>query len=77
MARTSLVDQVILILIDDVRASHLFDLMTKGKLPNIAQIAKNGISSQNCITSYPTKDNIVTIILEMKSPIPVIRNINS
>ena len=54
MVRTSLVDQVILILIDDVRSSHLFDLIGKGKLPNIAQIAENGISSQNCITSYPS-----------------------
>ena len=54
MARTSLVDQVILILIDDVRSSHLFDLIGKGRLPNIAQIAENGISSQNCITSYPS-----------------------
>jgi len=54
MPRNSLVDQVILILIDDVRASHLFDLIGKGKLPNIAQIAENGVSSQNCITSYPS-----------------------
>jgi len=54
MPRSSLVDQVILILIDDVRSSHLFDLIDKGKLPNIAQIANNGISSQNCITSYPS-----------------------
>ena len=54
MARSSLVDQVILILIDDVRASHLFDLIGKGKLPNIAQIAENGVSSQNCITSFPS-----------------------
>ncbi|MHA2288840.1 MAG: alkaline phosphatase family protein [Promethearchaeota archaeon] len=54
MPRSSLVDQVILILIDDVRSSHLFDLISKGKLPNIAQIAKNGISSENCITSFPS-----------------------
>ncbi len=54
MPRNSLVDQVILIVIDDVRSSHLFDLIGKGKLPNIAQIAKNGIFSHNCITSYPS-----------------------
>ena len=54
MPRKCLVDQVILILIDDVRASHLFDLIGKGRLPNIAQIAEKGVSSQNCITSYPS-----------------------
>ncbi|MFX0047643.1 MAG: alkaline phosphatase family protein [Candidatus Hermodarchaeota archaeon] len=54
MSRSSLVDQVILILIDDVRASHLFDLISKGKLPNIAQVAEQGVSCQNCITSYPS-----------------------
>ena len=54
MPQDSLVDQVILILIDDVRASHLFDLIGKGRLPNIAQIAEKGVSSQNCITSYPS-----------------------
>jgi len=54
MARSSLVDQVILILIDDVRSSHLFDFIGKGKLPNIDKIAENGVSSQNCITSYPS-----------------------
>ncbi len=54
MPRIGLVDQAILILIDDVRASHLFDLIGKGKLPNIAQIAEKGVSSKNCITSYPS-----------------------
>jgi hypothetical protein len=54
MPRNNLVNQVILILIDDLRASHLFDLIEKGKVPNIAQIANNGISSQNCITSFPS-----------------------
>ncbi|MBY9011744.1 MAG: alkaline phosphatase family protein [Candidatus Lokiarchaeota archaeon] len=54
MTRSSLVDQVILILIDDVRSSHLFDLIDKGRLPNIAQIAENGISSKNCTTSFPS-----------------------
>ena len=54
MTRNNLVNQVILILIDDVRATHLFDLMNKGKAPNIAQLAENGISSSNCITSFPS-----------------------
>ena len=54
MTWNNLVNQIILILIDDLRAAHLFDLINKGKAPNIAQIAKNGISSQNCITSFPS-----------------------
>jgi len=54
MPRNSLVNQVILIIIDDVRASHLFDLIKQNKLPNIAQLAQNGISCQNCITSFPS-----------------------
>jgi hypothetical protein len=54
MTRNSLVDQVILILVDDVRSSHFFDLIGKGKLPNIAKLAESGIHSQNCITSYPS-----------------------
>jgi hypothetical protein len=53
MPRNSLVNQVILIIIDDVRASHLFDLIKQKRLPNIAQLAESGISCQNCITSFP------------------------
>ena len=53
MARGSKVNQVILIIIDDIRASHFFDLISKNKLPNISQLAKNGIQCKNCITSYP------------------------
>jgi arylsulfatase A-like enzyme len=53
MSRTAEVNQVILIIIDDVRSEHLFDLINKGKLPNMAKIAENGIKCQNCITSYP------------------------
>ncbi|MEJ2248338.1 MAG: alkaline phosphatase family protein [Candidatus Lokiarchaeota archaeon] len=48
------VDQVILIILDDVRASHLFGLIDSGKLPNIANLSNNGISSRNCVTSYPS-----------------------
>jgi hypothetical protein len=54
MPRNNLVNQIILILIDDLRGAHLFDLINKGKAPNIAQIANNGISSENCITSFPS-----------------------
>jgi len=48
------INRVILIFIDDVRALHLFDLINNGKLPNIAKLAQEGISCQNCVTSYPS-----------------------
>ncbi len=47
------VNQVILIIFDDIRASQLFNLINEGKLPNISIIANNGIKCTNCITSYP------------------------
>ena len=53
MSRSAKVNQVILIILDAVRAEHLFGLINEGKLPNIAQIAEHGINSSNCITSYP------------------------
>ena len=53
MVRNAQVNQVILIILDDIRAEHLFGLMNEGKLPNIKQIADNGISCSNCVTSYP------------------------
>ena len=54
MGRNAKVNQVILIILDDVRAEHLFNWMKEGKLPNLAQIAENGISSQDCVTSFPS-----------------------
>lgn len=54
MSHNAKLNQVILILMDDVRASHLFGLMDKGRLPNMAQLAENGVSCQNCITSFPS-----------------------
>jgi arylsulfatase A-like enzyme len=48
------IKNVILIVMDDVRASHLFDLMKNGKAPNIAKLASDGISCENCVTSYPS-----------------------
>ena len=56
MGKSSKVNQVILIIIDDVRSSHLFELMEKGKgkLPNMKALASNGIFSKNCITSFPS-----------------------
>jgi hypothetical protein len=53
MGRRAKVNQIILIIIDDVRASHFFDWMNQGKLPNTSQLAKNGIFSQNCVTTFP------------------------
>ncbi len=53
MSRSARVSQVILIIIDDLRAEHLFKWMKEGKFPNITQIAENGIACSNCITSYP------------------------
>jgi arylsulfatase A-like enzyme len=54
MTNKGAIDRVILILMDDVRASHLFDLMHNGKLPNLAKLARDGISCQNCVTSFPS-----------------------
>jgi len=53
MVRNSKFNQVILIILDDVRAEHLFKLINEGKLPNMKNIADNGISCSNCVTSYP------------------------
>jgi len=54
MSRSAKVNQVILIILDDVRAEHLFKLINEGRLPNMAKIAKNGIKCSNCVTSYPS-----------------------
>lgn len=53
MTRSAKVNQAILIILDDVRAEHLFKWMDEGKLPNIKKIAENGITCSNCVTSYP------------------------
>lgn len=60
----SKVNQVILIIIDDVRSSHFFQWIDEGKLPNIAALCK-GIVCRNCITTFPsitlpTQPNIMT-----------------
>jgi len=54
MSKGSKVNQVVLIIIDDVRSSHLFGLMDKGKLPTIKSLVLNGVFSKNCITSFPS-----------------------
>ncbi|MHA1730697.1 MAG: alkaline phosphatase family protein [Promethearchaeota archaeon] len=58
------VNQVILIIIDDIRSSHFFKWVDEGKLPNIASLC-NGIVSRNCLTTFPsitlpTQPNIMT-----------------
>ncbi|MFW9973534.1 MAG: alkaline phosphatase family protein, partial [Candidatus Odinarchaeota archaeon] len=65
MSRHPKINQIILIIIDDVRAEHLFKLMKEGRLPNISKIAEDGIKCTNCVTSYPAitfpcYSNIVT-----------------
>ncbi|MHA2088355.1 MAG: alkaline phosphatase family protein, partial [Promethearchaeota archaeon] len=47
-------NHVILIIFDDIRAEHIFSWIKEGKLPNITELAKEGISCQNCVTSYPS-----------------------
>ncbi len=54
MVAKAKINQVIIIIIDDVRAEHIFKWLNQGKLQNIAKIANNGITSWNCITSFPS-----------------------
>lgn len=65
MAKDSIVNQVILILMDDVRSSHFFGMIEKGKLPNMQKLISEGLHSNNCITSFtsvtfPCYPNIIT-----------------
>lgn len=59
------VNNVILIIIDDIRARHLFHWIDEGKMPNLARLVDTGLSCRNCITTYPsitlpTQPNIMT-----------------
>ena len=54
MTKIAKVNQVVLIILDDVRSEHLFNLIERGRLPNIAYLLENGINSSNCITSFPS-----------------------
>ncbi|MFW9781692.1 MAG: alkaline phosphatase family protein, partial [Candidatus Heimdallarchaeota archaeon] len=54
MSKKSKVNQIILIILDDIRSSHFFDLMGKNRLPNLSKLAESGIVCKNCITSYPS-----------------------
>ncbi len=53
MSSSALVNQIVLLILDDVRSSHLFGLINDGTLPNMEALMENGISCRNCITSYP------------------------
>jgi len=54
MRRSAKVNQVILIILDDVRGEHLFNWIKEGKVPNISKLADNGIKCQNTVTSFPS-----------------------
>ncbi|TFF97461.1 MAG: hypothetical protein EU540_08800, partial [Promethearchaeota archaeon] len=54
MSRKSKVNQVILLILDDVRADQLYSLMDEDKLPSMALLARGGIMSRDCITSFPS-----------------------
>lgn len=54
MSRRAKVNQVILIILDDIRAEHLFKWIKEGKLPNISQLANNGIICKKTVTSFPS-----------------------
>jgi hypothetical protein len=54
MTKNVIVNRVVLIILDDVRSEHLFNLIEQGKLPNMAHLAESGIKSNNCITSFPS-----------------------
>lgn len=61
----STVNHVILVIVDDVRASHLFGWMDAGKMPNLSRLADGGLTCRRCVTTFPsitlpTQPNIMT-----------------
>ena len=54
MTRQQKVNQVILLIIDDVKSSQFFELLERGKLPNFQELAQNGSFSKSCITTFPS-----------------------
>ncbi len=54
MTKQQKVDQVILFVIDDVKASQFFDLLESGRLPNFQSLAEGGSFSKQCITTFPS-----------------------
>ncbi|TFG05647.1 MAG: hypothetical protein EU536_01280 [Promethearchaeota archaeon] len=51
--RIGAVNQVILLVIDDLRSDHLKTLLAEGKLPNIQKYLGGGITSEHNIAGYP------------------------
>ena len=54
MPKQQKVNQVILLIIDDVKSSQFFELIDTGKLPNFKKLMENGSFCKNCITSFPS-----------------------
>lgn len=59
------INRIIFCIIDDLRAEHLFELISKDLLPNIKKLMNNGIYSRKCITdfpavTYPTQVSMIT-----------------
>ncbi|MBD3197088.1 MAG: hypothetical protein GF317_18685, partial [Candidatus Lokiarchaeota archaeon] len=54
MVKHSKINQVIILIIDDVKSSQFFSLLDNGKLPNFRKLTNNGIFSKHCITSFPS-----------------------
>lgn len=48
------INHIIYCIIDDLRATHFFDFIEKGLLPNFKKIMENGIYSKSCITDFPS-----------------------
>ncbi len=53
MVQDSKVNQIILIIMDDVRSSHAYEMIDKGTLPNMKYLVSEGMHSKNCIASFP------------------------
>ncbi|MGM0469127.1 MAG: alkaline phosphatase family protein [Promethearchaeati archaeon] len=54
MVKQSKLNQIILLIMDDVKSSQFFELLDNGKLPNFKNLTENGLYSKNCITSFPS-----------------------
>ncbi len=48
------VNHIIYCIIDDVRASHFFNFIDKGLLPNFRKLMEKGLYSKTCITDFPS-----------------------
>ncbi|TXT66485.1 MAG: Type I phosphodiesterase / nucleotide pyrophosphatase [Promethearchaeota archaeon] len=54
MSNKAKINQVILLIVDDVKSSQFFHLLERGTLPNLKQLADTGTSCKYCITSFPS-----------------------